>query len=303
MKNLLYLALAIIAVSCGRGGSSSNHTPDSTANLKNKETCSYMAVKSNIENIKNIGIEGIAISSKQISACINVFTEAERDSVFTLLYKNAHMAAERFNDSLYAKSYKNISGKLARDVKDAETNAFKLRLDSCGIMLHLSDGMYTAELNPSFFQHLFGNHISEPFQLYINQQTIDKKQGYINNGDLIIRFEQLYERIVQWENFMDKYPDSPFINDIKNDYYDYLSVLMVGTTNTPTFDYDLNRLKDELIKLYEKISKKTDGKNSTRAISKYYNLLRARNFKKPDGDLYKYLKDNGFNPMLGMKNK
>jgi hypothetical protein len=50
----------------------------------------------------------------------------------------------------------------------------------------------------------------------------DNKENYAVNGGLLITWEELGDRLIEWENFINKFPKSPLIKKAKENYHNYL---------------------------------------------------------------------------------
>ena len=100
-------------------------------------------------------------------------------------------------------------------------------------------------------------------------------------SDKLISYDDLYNRIVVWEDFINSHQDF-FLNKTAVKFFQhYLSVLLTGMDNTPAFSRENGVLNSELKSLYEKVINIADLRESTDIITEYYNLLKANQFKQP----------------------
>lgn len=103
---------------------------------------------------------------------------------------------------------------------------------------------------------VFKNKVTSDYESYILQLGNDRKENYAINGGLMISWEELGDRLIAWENFINKYPKSPLIKSAKIEYNNYLLDYILGMDSSPTYDRTEGRLLDENKEEYSRIIKK-----------------------------------------------
>lgn len=108
---------------------------------------------------------------------------------------------------------------------------------------------------PSYYYSIFKNKVTPDYNRYISQIAKESEVSYAADAGLIITWEELGERLILWENFMNKYPKSTLIQTVKRAYDSYLADYFFGMDNTPSSEngklYDENRAEyQRLIKKY-----------------------------------------------------
>ncbi|MBL1220915.1 hypothetical protein JET18_08710 [Chryseobacterium sp. L7] len=103
---------------------------------------------------------------------------------------------------------------------------------------------------------VFKNKVTPDYESYILQLANDRKENYAINGGLMISWEELGDRLIAWENFINKYPKSPLIKRAKIEYNNYLLDYILGMDSSPTYDRAEGRLLDENKEEYSRIIKK-----------------------------------------------
>ncbi|WP_034725462.1 hypothetical protein [Chryseobacterium sp. JM1] len=103
---------------------------------------------------------------------------------------------------------------------------------------------------------VFKNKVTPDYESYILQLANDSKENYAINGGLMITWEELGDRLIAWENFMNKFPKSPLIKKAKREYDDYLLDYILGMDSSPTYDRTEGRLMDDSKEEYSRIIKK-----------------------------------------------
>ena len=265
----------------------------------NQITCDFKTIKKHTMDDMHLGIVAIPIAENRIKKCIGLMPESDKDSLYVLFNEVFYTTANALTDSLETK-YKSVINKIRNNLHDSEVNQFISCLDLCGIDLLVSEGIYYLDVKYDYFYHLFKGKVSPALDDFLEIRSREMKQGYSEDAGLLISFNELYGRVVNWENFMSQYPKF-FMSDVAENYYTgYLSTFLSGMDNSPTFDREQDKLSPSVKKLYETIIARNDSKRSTKVISEFYALLETTGFKMPE-NLDQFLKDRGLYTMLGVQ--
>jgi TolA-binding protein len=92
------------------------------------------------------------------------------------------------------------------------------------------------EIDPlhDFYYKIFKDYVTNDYKDYLYLKSEENKSLYSADAGLVISFKDLGDRIVSWENFMAKYPNSKLIPSVKEQYKNYQMDYLVGQDNTPT---------------------------------------------------------------------
>ena len=259
----------------------------------------FTQFKKQVSAYQQEGLVAIPVTGRLVNTYISTFSDPDKDSVFVLFNNVFYSQVNRFNDSLEI-NYKSILERIDRKISDPEITDFKSSLDRCGLTLLRSEGMYYVDEKDDYLYNLFKGRVSRAMTEYLKIRKKELKEGFSNDAELIISFNQLYHRVLTWESFNARYPDFVNREATQNYYATYMSTLITGMDNSPTFDYDTGKLFPELNKLYRKILSRTDSLNSTGTIKEYYELLKNSGFKMP-ADMDTFLKRHELFSMKGVQ--
>ncbi|PBI91594.1 hypothetical protein BSF41_11960 [Flavobacterium sp. ACN2] len=92
------------------------------------------------------------------------------------------------------------------------------------------------EIDPlhDFYYKIFKDYVTNDYKDYLYLKSEENKSLYSADAGLVISFKDLGDRIISWENFMTKYPNSKLIPSVKEQYKNYQMDYLVGQDNTPT---------------------------------------------------------------------
>jgi len=250
------------------------------------------------EKLSDYQITSIALALDYIKTCIPPNTP-NQDLIFKVFYIKANIVANNVSEQLDSK-YNTLSNQLDNDVNSPELLAFKQNLKYGGFEIFATEGIYYIDVSSDFYYNNFNNRVSNSMKEFLRIRMEELKQGFSEDAEMLITFDDLYKRVKTWENFLNRYPDALFIEDANYFYSMYLSTLLTGMDNSQIFNYASNSLLPEIKLLYEKIIQEDKDSKTSRIISSYYSLLEQHNFKTND-DINKFLEENNLSTMLAVQ--
>jgi hypothetical protein len=161
--------------------------------------------------------------------------------------------------------------------KDSEIQDLVRQVNSCGFVIMKREGSFYFDENTDFLYNRFSKYLSVSLRDFLNIRRQETAEGFTKDNDLLISFTKIGERIIDWENYLNNYPDSP-LKELANFHYQlYLGTFLFGINNAETFER--KRLKPEIGKVYENFIKRFAKTKSAGLISRYYEVLKANDLK------------------------
>lgn len=125
-------------------------------------------------------------------------------------------------------------------------------------VLYVGEGDYIFHHDLKAMADLFSPYLPEEQSAFIQQMAKDNQHIFWNDAGIAITFEAVIARAVFWENYIQRYPSSYFVQDAKSLLAIYRYVLFFGSENTQWTDDDFRKFyspKDEFaLKLLSKRS-------------------------------------------------
>jgi len=115
-------------------------------------------------------------------------------------------------------------------------------------------------------------YITEEMKEYINVKSFNSNRPVLLDGEITIPFNEIEERLVKTEKYIQKYPQGIKFEDALREYADYLRVYMEGAPNSPIYEYENNQIKDEVLNSYKHIAK-DDTLMTSKIISRYLEII------------------------------
>ncbi|WP_405352161.1 tetratricopeptide repeat protein [Fusobacterium animalis] len=151
-------------------------------------------------------------------------------------------------------------------------------LDSYGLeVIQIEDGFMLTEKN-KFYYNLFKNFVTDDYKefLKLRSEDIDYLE-YSNSFDKYL--EIIADKIVAWEKFLEKYPDSKLKEKAQNICYTYRAGYIARLTSSETRESLMNGKANDAVKEFNRFIKKYPN-SPTSDIIKYY----LENYKEEDID-------------------
>ena len=238
--------------------------------IENREKGNLFSKKSNdlldeFKKNKEEVIKELKTSSKEEANEIYEKYSVDNDKI---LEKINEIEDEMFSTEFYK------DGNIEKD-KLNKQNKF---LDSYGLeVIQIEDGFMLTEKN-KFYYNLFKNFVTDDYKefLKLRSEDIDCFE-YSNSFDKYL--EIIADKIVAWEKFLEKYPDSKLKRKAQNMSYTYRAGYIFRLTSSETRESLMNGKANDAVKEFNRFIKKYPN-SPTSDIIKYY----LENYKEEDID-------------------
>ena len=161
----------------------------------------------------------------------------------------------------------------------------------------IGEGIVTIRELPHLYYDVFKDYVTDDYKEYLKIWAKDDEELYQADAGLMISFEELGERIITWENFLNKFPNSTLkqrVIDLLNSYReDYI----LGMDNTPTIDGGYDNIPitidEDVKKEYDRFIKKYPNSPTVELIKYFienykneniYELIKSKIFEKFEKD-------------------
>ena len=174
-------------------------------------------------------------------------------------------------------------------------------LDENKIQDHVTKEFYQALQNV----HIYPVYFEDKVQLRVNYVTLNETFAKVidpalselyeidqmitdepatQNATIQISYDELMDRAMAGEELIVEYPDNIWINDeVRWLYSTYLDLIMMGTTNTPVFDYQTGDFNSQAKAAYEHVVNEHQETTLAWALREYFAYLEkidyAMNYK------------------------
>ncbi|MFZ1790971.1 MAG: DnaJ domain-containing protein [Saprospiraceae bacterium] len=162
-------------------------------------------------------------------------------------------------------------------VNPEKFKVFEENLKAFGIMIDFGDFSHYLNYDYEYLSRLFKGRVSEDIMEYLEFNAIELREDYEDDGGLKISQQQLFQRILKWEMYLEKYPNSYFRNYAQAIYKNYVNVLLFGLDNSPVFNDD-GKLNDKHKLFLEYISQRYHYTKTVEFIKSYFLQLEQNDY-------------------------
>lgn len=235
---LFYIFLSLIFLSCNE---KKQNILKETKEVDEEETI-YISKGNKNDNSENDYYEKFKIENEKIIEHLKNISKSDANKLYVdyckinaeiinKITENEQLVLEKFyyNDA----NSKNIISKLKTKLSNIQ-----LRFEEIG------EGYVDITTMPSFYYDIFKNYVTDDYNEYLYLISVENKDRYSDDAALIISFKELGERIISWENFINKYPKSELVKEVKLSLKNYQLDYIFGMDNTPTFKRDFKNLTE-----------------------------------------------------------
>ena len=238
-------------------------------------------------------LENFSKNKNEMLEKLKTLNKEEADKLYEQYLERNNIILENLNiehDKFLSSGINAIYNKdTAENFTDEEMKIANKFLNKYDLELwYFARGSYIIREVPDFYYKTFKDYVTDDYKEYLKITSNENKEHYVADSGLCIPLEELGDRIVTWENFLEKYPNSKLndkVNDICNSYRrDYILGVPGGI-----YDYKEN------LKEYKSFQEKYPNSPTTELIGYYLVELNTDNFEENDNEALSRITDEYIN--------
>lgn len=169
---------------------------------------------------------------------------------------------------------------ISEDKFDMTKYPLTISLKENGFRLEEGEGMVFPVADWSKLQAFFGSKTTPAMRSFIDQNTVEQIEKPWDDGGIIIPLEKLADRAAYWENFNRENPYFPLSEETGESERWMRLVLMNGSDNTPTFDYETQAITADFKNVWAYILQKYPGTDLAKTTKEISDLCAADGWKR-----------------------
>ena len=239
--------------------------------LKEREKGNYFSYDSNklFEEFKMI--------KEETSEVLKNSTQEEANKMYKDYLEDNNKILEKINENDYT-MLDNAFYIGEGDIDKEKLNKQNKFLDSYGLeVTQIEDGFMLTE-KKDFYYNIFKNYVSDDYKEFLKLRSEDI--DYFEDSNSFDKYlEIIADKIVAWEKFLEKYPNSKLKRKAQNMSYTYRAGYIFRLTSSETRESLMNGKANDAVKEFNRFIKKYPN-SPTSDIIKYY----LENYKEEDID-------------------
>lgn len=118
----------------------------------------------------------------------------------------------------------------------------------------------------------YNNYVTDEWKEYLAVMAMDSTNLAFVDGSLAISYDNLANRILKTENYLNKYLDSSRQEKMIDNYHNKISLYLKGVDNTPIADLTSNRIYDDILDSYI-ITSHNEGYITANILGRYVEVI------------------------------
>lgn len=167
------------------------------------------------------------------------------------------------------------------DVNNQELKNLLLETKDSGYKIETAEGMHFPIINYETYK-TFSYSATPDMKDYLDIMAAESAEVPAKDAALVIGWDEILQRAIEQEKFLNQYPDSPKNNDVKELYQKYVIFLLYGLNNTPLFSYDSHTMADKAKSVYMNAIDNYDNSELVENIRSFLDVLEKNNYKLTD---------------------
>ena len=222
-------------------------------------------------------LENFSKNKNEMLEKLKTLNKEEADELYEQYLESNNTILENLNiehDKFLSGGINSIHNKgTAENFTDEEMKIANKFLNKYDLELwYLARGSYIIREVPDFYYKTFKDYVTDDYKEYLKITSKENEEHYVADSGLCITLEELGDRIVTWENFLEKYPNSKLNDKVNNICNSYRKDYILGV---PGGIYDYKESAEE----YNRFIKKYPDSPTTELLGYY---LEEVNLDKPE---------------------
>ncbi|NMA52843.1 MAG: hypothetical protein GX949_07565 [Peptococcaceae bacterium] len=192
------------------------------------------------------------------------------------------MESAYFENAIQEKIHSAYSAIVAgNEPQDPELKALLARTKNSGYKLETAEGVYFPIIDYSFYNK-YRDYVAPDLKAYIDIMAVESDQVPAKDAALVITWDEVVERALKQEEFINTYTDSSKTAAVRDLYEKYVLFTLYGLNNTPLFDYNSKTIKPDAREAYSKAIAGTGNSEYLKMLREYMDVLNNNGYKLTD---------------------
>jgi len=164
------------------------------------------------------------------------------------------------------------------EIADSSIRDFVLKVRELHITHTEVEGEISYEDDFTWY-YRYKDYLSQQLKDYLQTHVVEASKNVAGDGAVLIPWNEIYDRHRMYEDFLRKYPDSKYKEEIVRNCDWYLYMYFHGLDNTTAFRYD-SKMNEELRKSYLEKAKYGEDSMANKILALYIPILEKNGHRK-----------------------
>lgn len=165
-------------------------------------------------------------------------------------------------------------------IKNSSHGEYYEKLQVAGLMFCPCEESLTLKIDYGNLLERFDKYLSESMKNFYELEQLVAEKPATENAKLVISWKELIGRAYMAEEIITSFPEDEIIKkDVLWVYKRYMGIILMGTTNTPIFDYETKEFSENALKAYRDFMKEEPEAVLTWVLGNHIEYLNSINLK------------------------
>lgn len=283
---ILGLALTCITACSIKKEDTTISQPKGQESNINEDSTDTMSIMDEFHSLISAGT-----SIKEIAAFINMnIADATGEEVSEMILKleelhtnqrekeEAKYLAEAVQKGFDAIDRTGIDINQVDSIKDEAIKKLVIESKENGYKIETVEGYYFPIIDYSFYQQ-FSSYATPEIKDYINIMTVESDYAFAKVEILMIGWDEVVNRILLMENFLNQYPESNKVDYIKLKYDNYVFLSLHGLNIPPLFYYGSNKMSEDAKQAYATSLTQSKDSEFLKLLGEFMTLVEKNDYE------------------------
>lgn len=167
------------------------------------------------------------------------------------------------------------------NVDDEDLKELLIETRDTGYKIETAEGMYFPIINYEFYKQ-YSSYVTSDIKEYIDIMAIESNEVPAKDAALVIGWDEVLERALKQEKFINQYSESAKINNVKELYKKYVAFTLFGLNNTPLINYDSKVIVDDAKNIYMNAIESDVDSKLLETLRDFLEILKEDKYKLTD---------------------
>ena len=180
-------------------------------------------------------LDNFVENKKSVIERLKISTPEEADKIYNDYLKISQLIIENINEEHSNFIYNIYNEGSEYNLTEKEWKLVNNFLNNYDLeLIDLSEGDVMIREIPNYYYNIFKDYVTDDYREYLEITYNENEESSYTDGSLLVPYDKMADRLLTWENFLKKYPNSDLAEIANEKCNIYRMIYILGSDNSPT---------------------------------------------------------------------
>ena len=180
-------------------------------------------------------LDNFVENKKSVIERLKISTPEEADKIYNDYLKISQLIIENINEEHSNFIYNIYNEGSEYNLTEKEWKLVNNFLNGYDLeLIDLSEGDVMIRELPNYYYNIFKDYVTDDYREYLEITYKENEEPYFTDGSILVPYDKIADRLLTWENFLKKYPNSDLAEIANEKCNIYRRIYILGSDNSPT---------------------------------------------------------------------